>query len=171
MVNKEIAELERKIEKQETLLAMYEETMRVEDDPRRVMRLQEDIEETKTLIMGYRVRQAQLGQEQEEIQSSQKQNERPPLIKKNSKIDRKLLDDALQESFSRHDLQPILAFVLDVPLGAINEQGSMAQMVYDVINYFYRRDELERLIAETYKARPNNAKLRYLAEKHPYHEE
>lgn len=56
----EIAELERKIQRQQNLLSEYERNESLEDDPRRRMRLQESIEEIKMIILGYQTELAQL---------------------------------------------------------------------------------------------------------------
>ncbi len=56
----EIAELEKKIAKEQSLLAQYEQQESLEDDPRRRMRIQENIEECKALILTYQTRIAQI---------------------------------------------------------------------------------------------------------------
>lgn len=53
-------ELERKITQQQTLLTMYEENLSLEDDPRRRLKLQENVEEIKVLILGYQTKLAQM---------------------------------------------------------------------------------------------------------------
>ena len=55
-----IAELERKIKVQQTLLSQYEHSESLEDDPRRRTKLQENIEEIKALILGYQTQLAQI---------------------------------------------------------------------------------------------------------------
>lgn len=87
------------------------------------------------------------------------------------RVNRRWLDEALQESFAHFDLQKMLVYELDVPLSEIDEQGSVAKVVFHMIDYFHKRNQLEKLIAVAYKERPNNTKLRELAEKHPYHRE
>jgi len=52
-------ELERKINQQQTLLTMYEESLTLEDDPRRRLKLQDNIEEIKILILGYQTKLTQ----------------------------------------------------------------------------------------------------------------
>jgi hypothetical protein len=52
-------ELERKINQQQTLLSTYEESLTLEDDPRRRLKLQENIEEIKILILGYQTKLAE----------------------------------------------------------------------------------------------------------------
>ncbi|HEX9926236.1 MAG TPA: hypothetical protein VGD99_26500 [Anaerolineae bacterium] len=56
----EIEELERNINRQQTLLTMYEDNLRLEDDPRRRLKTQENIEEVKALILGYQTQLAQI---------------------------------------------------------------------------------------------------------------
>jgi tetratricopeptide (TPR) repeat protein len=56
----EIAELEKKIAKEQSLLAQYEQQESQEDDPRRRMRIQANIEECKDLIFTYQTGIAQI---------------------------------------------------------------------------------------------------------------
>lgn len=66
----EIAELERKIQRQQNLLSEYERNESLEDDPRRRMRLQENIEEIKMVILGYQTELAKRRVEAAPPQSS-----------------------------------------------------------------------------------------------------
>lgn len=59
-----IEELEHKITKQQTLLNMYEDNLRLEDDPRRRLKLEENIDEVKALILGYQTQLAKIRQAQ-----------------------------------------------------------------------------------------------------------
>lgn len=56
----QINDLEKQIDRQQTLLNMYEDNLRLEDDPRRRLKIQENIEEVKTLLLGYQTRLAKL---------------------------------------------------------------------------------------------------------------
>ncbi|MCB0192565.1 MAG: tetratricopeptide repeat protein [Anaerolineae bacterium] len=61
-MSNQIEELEGKITKQQTLLNLYEDNLRLEDDPRRRLKLQENIDEIKTLILGYQTQLARTRQ-------------------------------------------------------------------------------------------------------------
>lgn len=101
-------------------------------------------------------------------------NDKDKKIQKKSSIDRRsrrLLDKALVGAFSRFDLEKMIAYGFDMQLDEITERDNKRKVVFEVIKYFDHRDELEKLILFAYMERPKNAKLRELAEKHPYYGE
>ena len=60
----EIEELERKIDQEQALLGKYEDKLRLEDDPRQILKWQESIEDTKIRILGLQTKVAQTRQAQ-----------------------------------------------------------------------------------------------------------
>ncbi|MAU02189.1 MAG: hypothetical protein CL608_34055 [Anaerolineaceae bacterium] len=67
-----ITDLQKKIEKEQKLLLQYENMERLEEDPRRRLRLQENIEEAKQNILTYEVRIAQIRAESQPAVSIQR---------------------------------------------------------------------------------------------------
>lgn len=85
----------------------------------------------------------------------------------NDQIDRKLLHEALLDTFSRPDLERLLDFELGTRLDNIAPQTAFSAVVFDVIKHFVQRDQLHELVRVAQEARPNNRKLQQLTTNQP----
>lgn len=87
-----------------------------------------------------------------------------------NQVDRKLLHEALLETFDRSDLKQMLDFELGVRLDTIAGNGNLSNIMFEVIGYFKRQDQLEKLVAAASAKRPRNLQLRALtAQQDPAH--